>query len=57
MGYSRADSLSLFRPRRALDILGFCRRRFDLLAIKRLASQSCWMISLIKALQLFAQPS
>ncbi len=26
----------------ASDILGFCRHRFDLLAIKRLALQSWW---------------
>jgi hypothetical protein len=29
-----------FPASEALDILGFCRRRFDLLAIKRLALQS-----------------
>jgi hypothetical protein len=34
---------------KALVTLGFCRRRFDLLAIKRLALQSWWMISLINA--------
>ena len=35
----------------ALDILGFCQRRFDLLAIKRLALQSWWIGSLVNALR------
>jgi hypothetical protein len=40
MGYSRADSLSLLRARKASDINGFHQRRFDLLAIMRLVMQS-----------------
>jgi len=31
-----------FPASKALDMLGFCQRRFDLFAIKRLALQSRW---------------
>ena len=41
-----------FPASKALDFVGFCWRRFDLLAIKRLALQSSWMICLVNALQL-----
>ena len=42
-----------FPASKALDFVGFCWRRFDLLAIKRLALQSWWMISLVNPLRLF----
>ena len=51
MGYSRASSQSLCRLVKALELPGFCRRRFDLLAIKRLALQSWWIGSLANALR------
>jgi len=47
MGYSRADSQSLFRASPHLVIRGFCRRRFDLFAIVRLALQS-WVEVLLQ---------
>ena len=42
MGYSRVGSQSLCRAFMHSDISGFFRRRFDLFAIDRLASQSFW---------------
>ncbi|MGK0170564.1 MAG: hypothetical protein ACI9W2_002290 [Gammaproteobacteria bacterium] len=46
MGYSHADSLSLTRAVMLIGTHGFYRRRFDLFAIKRDASQSWWIVPL-----------
>jgi hypothetical protein len=44
MGYSRAGSLSLLRARWATDSVGFCQRRFDLLAISGMLCNRGWKL-------------